>query len=163
MELDSIHSKADIQACVSLYAALNDFSFLNADEAVAYKNLLTAAKKQHFIRVLRENNRIIAWAWFIKTQSLHMKESQYQQHYFASNQTGIKAARCVKLLHRAAIEEAKTLDVAFVISQGSHMDENNIFAKILEKDGWLRRGHTAVFKLPQRVPKPVGCRSVFSR
>jgi hypothetical protein len=153
MEISKIETKEDLQYCVNLYYNLNDHEFLDVDPNICYTSLYKLYKQNNFIRVIRKDDKIIAWLLAIKTQALHMSYPQLQQLYYACDQKGFIAYKCVVLLHEALVEEAKLSNIRFCISQGSHMDPENIFAKILEKQGWDRRGHTAALRLPHSGPQ----------
>jgi hypothetical protein len=148
MQIVKPRSTDDIMACVDLYFNLNDPSFLTPCKSNCYKNLLQFAKQNKFIRLkLDDNNKIVAWIFAAKVQSYHSDSPMFQQMYYASSNKGVKAYRDVVDLHNAMIVEAEQLKLSLVISQGSHMDENNTFSRILEKNGWERRGHTALKRL----------------
>ena len=164
MKISTVKTREDIVYCVDMYLQLNDPSFIDTDRERAIKSLTDIVRKKGFVKVIREDSdEIIAWVWFAIVHSLHMPYPVFQQNYYASNQNGIKAARCVKLLHRAAIEEATQLKLSGLISCGSHMDPDYIFAKLLERDGWLRRGYCAIYRLPHRGPETRLAQTVFSR
>jgi hypothetical protein len=127
---------------------LNDFSFLNVDYNNAFKHLLHFTKSGKFVMMKVDNDdNIVAWILALKTQSYHSAEPMLQQVYYASSRKGVKAYRDVVDLHEAMIEEAQRVGLPMVISQGSHLDEDNTFSRILEKNGWERRGHTALKRL----------------
>lgn len=145
MRIVKPRSTADIKACIDLYCDLNDPSFLTICKDNCYKHLSQFARQNKFIRLKLDNDdKIIAWIFAAKVQSYHSASPMFQQMYYASSNNGIKAYRDVIDLHEEMIQEAIRLDIPMVISQGSHMDENNTFSRILEKNGWDRRGHTAL-------------------
>jgi len=148
MRIDIIKNNEEIEECVQMYYDLNDHDFLDADIDTAIKNLFKIVRIKRFVRVVRdENDKIIAWIYAEKIRLLHMNYDVMQQIYYASNQTGLKAARCIKLLHNELIDYAISRNLNTIISPGSHLDPDFIFAKILEKQGWDRRGHIAIKKL----------------
>lgn len=147
MRLRRLQTAQDIRTCVDMYIAKNDEAFLPSSRSAAYSALATHLKLNDFIRILEDDTGIRAWALFKQVRVAYMSEDALQQLYFASDLEGFKAVRAIRILHDAAVEEAERLGLAYVNSQGSHLDEANIFARILEKHGWTRRGHTAVYKL----------------
>lgn len=147
MRIDTIRTKEEVEYCVQMYYDLNDHDFIDVDFDTSFKTLFQLVRRKRFIRVLKDDNKIIAWIYAEKVQLSHMAYPVLQQMYYASNQQGIKAVRCVKLLHQELIEHAIELNLDTVISPGSHMDPNFVFAKILEKDGWDRRGFIAIKRL----------------
>lgn len=148
MRIIKPRSTDDIRACIDLYCDLNDPGFLTVCKDNCYKHLSQFARQGKFIRLKLDNDdKIIAWIFAAKVQSYHSASPMFQQLYYASSNKGIKAYRDVIDLHEEMIQEAKRLNIPMVISQGSHMDENNTFSRILEKNGWDRRGHTALKRL----------------
>lgn len=162
MKLDEIRSKEELEYCVDMYMSQNDISFLPADRDTSIKNLKKAYRND-FVRVVRDKGVIIAWAWFLRINLPYTDKEFFQQYFYTSNCTGVKAYKCVIMLHEAAEEEAKRLKIRYLISQGSHMDPHCVFAKMLERQGWQRRGHTAVLKLSQGDPRLGRLECVFSR
>ena len=140
---------SDLKECIDLYYSINDHSFTFVDKNESLKNLYQFYLKKEFIRVIKKNNKIIAWILCIKNKPLHSTKNHLQQIYYASSEKGFSAYKCVITLHNAMIDEAKRIGVNELLSQGSHLDDNNVFAKILEKNGWSRRGYLASYKLPQ--------------
>jgi len=139
-----IRTKEDIHECISMYLSLSDESFLPSDYNSAYKSLFNAVRTKHFVRCIRENNVIVAWIYCEPVQVQHMKEPVFQQIYYCSLSTGRNAVRYVKILHDEMIIEAKKRGLEYCTSTGSHMDPSFVFARILEKNGWQRRGFIAV-------------------
>jgi hypothetical protein len=68
----------------------------------------------------------------------------FYQNYYCSDQTGVLAVRCVKLLHDAMLLEAKRLKLRYCLSSGSHNDEKNTFVRILKSQGWYVKGYMAM-------------------
>ena len=148
MKIIKPRSTADIRESISLYYKIHDNTFIQPCVETLFKHLLQFARQGKFIRLKLDNDdKIIAWIFAAKVQSYHSASPMFQQMYYASSNKGIKAYRDVIDLHEEMIQEAKRLNIPMVISQGSHMDENNTFSRILEKNGWDRRGHTALKRL----------------
>lgn len=147
MWIDTIKTKEEVEYCVQMYYDLNDHDFIDVDFDTSFKTLFQLVRLKKFVRVLKQEEKIIAWIYAEKVKIAHMAYPVLQQMYYASNQTGIKAARCVKLLHQELIKHAEEINVNTILSPGSHMDPNFVFAKILEKDGWERRGFLAIKRI----------------
>jgi hypothetical protein len=146
-EISKILTRAEIEYCIDSYIKHNDFSFLPVDRDCAIVNLNLAVRRQKFVRVLKENDQIIAWIYADIGKSLHMHEKILQQYYYCSDLTGTKAFKAVKILHEELLEYAKENKYDMVFSLGSHLDEKYIFTRMLEKLGWQRRGYIA-YKRP---------------
>ncbi len=131
-----------------MYYALNDHSFIKVSKDRSIKFLLQFCKQNKFVRILlNSKDEIEAWIYADIGQPYHCDDKVMQQMYYASNQTGVRAYRNVVDLHNALLEEAKLRNISLVMSQGSHLDEQNVFTRILEKNGWDRRGHIALKRL----------------
>ncbi len=137
-----ISSLSDIEACVNLYAKIASDHFIPFDISKSKRSLRNLAYRKKFIRVMEIDGIIRGWIFAEPVMYLHVNEPIMQQIYYASDLSGISSARCVKSLHNAMADEAYDLGIRLVMSQGSCFDEENIMAKILEKAGWTRRGHT---------------------
>jgi hypothetical protein len=148
LEIIKPRSIEDIETCVNMYLSQNDESFIPASFDKSFSVLLQLTKRNKFVRmVLKDEKEIIGWIYADIGQILHVDTKVFEQRYFTTNQTGSSAVRVIKLLHNALIEEAKDKNISLITSHGSHMDEENVFVKILEKQGWERRGYLALYKL----------------
>lgn len=146
IKIEKPRSVSDIVTCVDMYLALNDESFIDTDRDTCIKNMIQYSKLGHFIRMAVIDGEIAGWIYARPVIVPHRKKPQMQQCYYASNRTGIMAARLVKILNDCMAKHALAQGIDLVVSAGSHMDEKNTFARILEKDGWQRRGHIAVYR-----------------
>jgi hypothetical protein len=136
----------EVEYCVDMYLSQNDYTFLSADRDLAIMNLSLAVRRKKFVRVLKMDDKIVSWIFADKGNSLHMKTNILQQYYYCSELKGIQAYRSVKLLHNALIDYAEKMGYELIMSPGSHLDEDYTFTRILEKLGWLRRGHISIYK-----------------
>lgn len=144
--INRIISLKEIETCVDMYLALNDYSFLPANRELAIKNLSLAVRRNKFVRVLKMNDKIVSWIYADSGTSSHMSTNIIQQFYYCSELKGIAAYKSIKILHEALIDYAEKRGYHLVISPGSHFDEDYTFTRILEKLGWERRGYIAVYK-----------------
>lgn len=143
MIIDQINTIQDVEQCVDLYLSLSDDTWMTADRATSIRSLMDKVKRKKFVRVLREDSKIIAWIYADLVKLPHTDYVNFQQIYYASAETGVRAFRCVKLLHEAMTEFGETSEAKYYVSPGSPLDDNNVFAKILEKCGWIRKGYMA--------------------
>jgi succinate dehydrogenase flavin-adding protein (antitoxin of CptAB toxin-antitoxin module) len=152
MEPRKLRTIREADACVELYIKMNDEDFIPADKSKSIESFSTLVKSGAFLRILDdEDGEIVAWLLAQKVDHPHIKGKILQQYFYASNLTGIKAVKAVIILHNALIEEAERLQIKYIFSLGSYLDEKNTFVKILEKNGWKRRNYAAVYttKLPE--------------
>lgn len=136
-----VKSSREMEKCVDLYIGLNDETFIPSDRKHALacmKDYLGSGSK---LKVMEENGEIVAWILVRKLRMPQYTEPVLQQIYYASNLKGFKSARAVIALHKEMEPIARSMDIKRIISTGSHMDERYVFAKILERVGWERRGY----------------------
>lgn len=151
MNLDKLKTREDVESCVSMYMAFNQADFMEASHSESVKSLWQLCRMGKFVRCVRsDDGAILAWLCADTVRLLHCDFSNFQQIYYASNQTGTKAFRCIKLLHDEMVDYSLNLKVKYCVSAGSHFDENNTFARCLEKQGWQRRGYLAVRRQPHQ-------------
>jgi hypothetical protein len=127
-----------------MYYDLNDSDFLKVDFDTCFRRLESKVRGNKYVRVLKRDSEIIAWIYAEKGKSQFEDCLVFQQVFYASNQSGTMAYKCVKLLHEDMIEEAKRQGCKLVQAMGSHMDPDFVYARILEKLGWKRRGFLAI-------------------
>ena len=144
MAVTALRSEREVAHCADMYLQLAGDSFLPTSREAAIHNLWVHVRLKHFVRCLRNEHDVIT-AWIYAAPILHEHADYYvfQQIYYAANLTGIPAVRAVVSLHDALYEEACRLNCKYTLSLGSHMDEANVFARILARNGWTRRGHAA--------------------
>jgi hypothetical protein len=150
MFVDKIRSKQDIEDCVKLYLRQNDETFIQTSELASCRNLFNKIRLNKFVRVAREDSKILAWIYCESIILEHTDYVTFQQMYYGSDAAGVKAVRCIHQLHKAMIEYASTTSAVYCTSAGSPYDDSNVFARTLERAGWSRRGYLAVFRLPHR-------------
>ena len=76
-----------------------------------------------------------------------IKEPVFQQFFYCTNYSGIKAAKAVVMFHKEMEQEARKRDIDLLISSGSHTDNRNVFVRILAGQGWKIRGYVATLRL----------------
>lgn len=135
-----------------MYLSLADEAFMRTDRHSSLVNLEKKVLDKKFVRVLRADQKIVAWIYGDLVKLDHQEGSNFQQLYYCSDLKGFSAARAVIALHREMFEYASlNSNSMYCVSPGSHLDEKNAFARILERDGWNRRGHIAVRELPRKL------------
>jgi hypothetical protein len=132
-------SKQDIIDCVEMYISKDQWIPVSRQESLA--NLYTVWKSNKFLKVVKDDRKIIAWLYALIMQPPHQAFLSYYQQYCCTNSTPIKNYKAIKLLHEDLIQQAEEEEIPLVYSGGSHLDETLIFPRILEKLGWDRRGY----------------------
>jgi hypothetical protein len=143
MDLTKLYAGSEIEYCVRMYMDLNDEQFMPASFETSYRTLFSKCRQGHFIRCIKDNSKIIAWIYADQVQLMHTNYRNFQQIYYCSDQTGVKAYRSVVMLHNEMWLYSENLSTRYCVSIGSHNDEYNTFSRILEKNGWHRRGYAA--------------------
>lgn len=136
----------ELRLCINCYSKNNDSSFLPFDFDKSFSELSTASRSGKYVKVADSGGLIVGWMYAAQVSLQHVKQSIIQQMYFSSELSGVPAYRLVVQMHNDLIDYAESKGIQLVVSAGSHMDESNTFVKILEKNGWDRRGYTAVWK-----------------
>jgi len=149
MEISHLVGKRDLLDCVDLYISMNDPEFLpDVDADLAASRIMQRLRSGAFIRLLKEDGEVFAFIIGCDAHQDFASEPQLHQLYYASKYTtGTKAVKAVVLLHNELEVYARSRNLSTVVSPGSHMDETNVFSRILEKQGWTRRGHIALKNL----------------
>ena len=137
----------ELAFCVDMYLQMNDESFIPADRKKSLHAMERVHKQMKYLRVAKSEEGIIGWMLAEPAPLDHCSLRIMQQRYFSTNQKGIKAARVVLEMHRDLVNYSKFYKFDMVTSPGSHLDEEYKFARILERDGWSRRGFMAMFDL----------------
>ena len=148
--LKKISTKEDILKCVRHYISNPhiDTNFLPADESMSFINLKGHVIRKAYAKMATdETGNVLAWLLAEKMRFQFCPLPSYKQLFYSCNEHGVKAVKLLRLLHDDLIETARSENQRMVVSGGSWNDEHNVFAKILEKYGWERRGYLAIFYL----------------
>ena len=150
--LTKVKTRDDVEACVKMYIAMNPEGFLPADYTSSYRYLFEAVRVGKFVWCIKSKGKITAWMLAEVGVFPHANYKVFQQKYYCSNTTGMSSARSIKMLHNKMTETAGELRIPYSVSQGSPLDEANIFSKILEKAGWQRKGFLAIKRTFETPP-----------
>lgn len=144
--LDKARSIEEIEECIKSFRANNDETFVRTDVSVVLSYFLRTMRENYF-RVVRRDDKIIAWIYAVCTTSDRTGDKVVHQIYYGSALKGIYAVRAAVLCHDGMIEFAKRRKAVEVFSQCSYVDTDFKLAKILAKHGWESRGHTSIFRI----------------
>lgn len=138
-------SEDDIRWCAESYC---DFVrqktiLLNLSVEESILNL----KQQEFLSLYKVRNKPVAFISGCTTKQQFSKNKIFNQNFYYTNLTGYSAYVAQKVLHGRMIEYARKRHVKTILSAGSYFDERNVFAKMLEKQGWSRHGYLAIYQL----------------
>lgn len=146
MKIDVIKSPSDVVACVDIYQPMNEESFLPSSHTNCISSFMAMASAGFFIRILREGDVVTGFIIAEEGDCPHVRGKVLRQVYYASSYKGLKAVKAVCMLHGALEERAEARKIPIVMSQGSFLDPENKFTRILERMGWERRHYLAIHK-----------------
>jgi hypothetical protein len=136
----------DLEKCIEIYYNYNDNNFIEVDKNKSILQLREKWKSGEILLIIKNNKEIVGWLLASVNKQPFSKKVFLQQLFYVSNLNGFKSAKAILLSHSELIRIAEKRNVDIVLSTGSFYDESNVFSKILEKRGWNRRGHTAIWK-----------------
>jgi hypothetical protein len=149
MIIRKIKNKDELHDCVKIYMKFSQPELIRADYDTSVRSMRQIIGIRGFLRVAEVDGVIRAWLLADIRKNECIKDPVLQQCFFASDLTGTQAVKAVILLHEELIEEAKRREINCVISNGSNVDEKNVFTRILEKQGWSRIGYVATWHLDE--------------
>jgi len=129
-----------------MYVNENDETFIKTSYVRSFVNLQTRYANGNFIRGVYYDGNLVGWILAVVNMPEHSSEKYLNQMYYCCTLKGLLAAKALKLAHEALIAQAEYARIPYVISQCSFYDEAMTFARLLEKYGWERRGHTALWR-----------------
>jgi len=144
LRLEKAQSCQEIVDCVDLYLSISPD--VPVDRAYTIRFMTEAAKRQQFFRLIRLGEELVGWFLAKEIGLGHTQAKTFQQMYYMTNLTGVRAVKAVILAHEAIEDRACELGMEIVASTASHNDPAFVLTRILEKQGWTRRGYYA-FKL----------------
>lgn len=143
-EIRKITSKEDIEKCIDTYLVQNK-SVLRVDRQYAisrlYKHII-----ENSIALLIETEQGFAWILAAVSSTDLTPDKVILVRWYGSSFKGIPAANALKALHFALIDIANKKRINYIIASGSQLDEKNLYSKLLERFGWIREGHTAIWR-----------------
>lgn len=138
-------SNEDIKWCAESYCNFvkqkTNILSLSVEESIL--NL----KQQEFISLYKVKNKPVAFISGCVTKQQFSKNKIFNQNFYYTELKGYSAYVAQKVLHQRMIEYASRRHIKTILSAGSYFDERNVFAKMLEKQGWIRHGYLAIYQL----------------
>lgn len=143
-------SQADLKVCLEMYKSINDETFIHVDDTFALKQLreftkLPSVHGGFYLSV--EEHRIVGWMAYHVTRSKYGGELQVVQHVCGVAPRGLAGIRVQSELHEELIRRAYLVNAVSVVSSGNPYDTSFVFARVLERQGWKRRGFMAIYEL----------------
>jgi hypothetical protein len=147
MIIRKLKSVMELRDCVSNSIELYNDPFFPADKDYALRSILQAKQEGALIRVIEDKEKIVGWGIAaLATPWLHSPDKQLSQLYYHTTLDGIKAVKALRLFHKEMVEYARKYKIR-KCTTSSMLDNQETFYRILEKDGWIRRGCLLVYPL----------------
>ena len=141
----------ELDACMQLYInspygvdPANTFDYMTAKDNF-FRLWQTAG---HRLRLCYEGDSLVGWLLSRTGRNCyHTAERSTEQLYYATEYSGFKAFRVLKLLHEDLLRIAIDAKASSVQSHASHLDKDLILCKLLAKCGWSATGYLAYRRL----------------
>jgi hypothetical protein len=140
----NVTSLNDIEACIQLYLETYDTSFIPVSIEYSRRVLIDHVRKRNFLKVYEEKGRIIAALMAGVMRLQFYDQPVLRVIYYCTNQKGFKSAYLVKIMHESMLSYE---GVSMILAESSPLDTNQKLVRILEKYGWERKGHVALWRL----------------
>jgi hypothetical protein len=112
----------------------------------AFKLIPTAIRNGDTFITIRKSGSIVGGLLAAMSEhELSMHRVVHQRFYFCS-ESGLNAVRAIQLAHTVLINEMRSRNASYIFSQGNFFDLKCVFARTLEKIGWIRNGHLAIYR-----------------
>ena len=139
LNVESPSSFEDFQRCAQMYYDYaSDFV---PKSAAVFCKWLQCLRPAGGVSVCRYKGEIIAFIAYGKRQLEFHNTFVVQQLFFCSDTGPIMAVRATRLLHAEMVTWGRRNRCSLALSAGSHEAESDVFLRILEKDGWQRKGY----------------------
>lgn len=147
IRVEPIVSLEELKAAVDVYVnyAKNDIVPFSREES--YTNMEAHWRSLKYVKKITYKGAVVGIVCGDILKSFHGKHKFFNQMYYCTNLKGVLSVKAVQLAHRDIIEYASKYKLSYVISQASHNDTSFVFTRILEKDGWIRKGFMAIYPL----------------
>jgi hypothetical protein len=136
---------SEIKYCFEQYMKQNDWLPATTEGYKKFRSILNRDPDKQ-LWVAEHNGSLVGFLYADKLHPIHMPFPVYQQLYCCTWDRGTVAAMAVKKLHERLFEEAEKRKLPLALSTGSHLDEDYVFTRMLERFGWERRGYLAARK-----------------
>jgi hypothetical protein len=144
MIIEKPKSLKDLEDCICMYFHYDQGRFLNLNFKKSLISLQTNMTQGAQLRLIRENDEIVAWILFKVLLQDFSGEKVVQQTFYCSSTTKIKAVKYVVALHDEMVSWGKSRGLKQAVSTASHEDTTFQLCRILERVGWRSRGYIAL-------------------
>ena len=139
-------SEKEVKRVIDIHAEfVKDDTLFPYNVNTAYLNYLQVRKQDYYKTIKTDDGEIVGGCH----AKIHIPDytnvKLLQVMFYICKLKGIGAFRAATELHRDLIAYAEAKYIPYVLSVSGYFDEDAILAKILEKDGWLRKGYGAVW------------------
>ena len=139
-------SRKDISDCINLYLERYDSSIFPVSPSKGEQELFLAVRMGKFVLMAEEDQELIGWIYAKEVDVPHLDYKVLNQMYYASNATGFKAIKLLKILHEEMYEYAESNKFEILMSGSSYEDSTYVLSRALAKYGWSSKGSMAIRK-----------------
>lgn len=150
MEIRDITNYDELKLCVNLVIYQTEDPLFPVDERFALSNMNLLMRSKCLFKVILIDNKVVGWGCAkIGQPHLFSREKEVSLIYYQTILKGILAVKALKLFHKEMIVYALANKIQ-KCSTSSIMDTQETFYRILEKEGWIRRGASMLYVLDNR-------------
>ena len=159
----------ELEHCIELGIPLNTDTIFPYDLFYLKSNLFMIWKSGCLFKVIENNNesnnKIIAWGVAkIVAPQVYNRDKQVTQIIYQCKAKGILAVKSLLVFHESMIQYAIENKIGRCVTS-SVRDNYDVFCRILEKVGWIRKGSTLIYLLdnPNYDPSTIYIPTVLGR
>jgi len=155
----------ELEHCIQMSIPMNTDTIFPYDLFYLKSNLFMLWKSKCLFKVIEYNNRIIAWGVAkIVAPQIYNKDKQVTQIIYQCSNKGISAVKALRLFHTIMIDWAVDNRIGRCVTSSTR-DDADVFYRILEKVGWIRKGGILIYLLdnPNYEPSAIFTPPVLGR
>jgi hypothetical protein len=147
LRVRNVKSYGELIACVetSVKNYRDEFFPTDKNKSIAWLN--NHVNSGGFFKVLEDSTGVVGYgAATICKPTIYSNQICLSQVAYHTTTKGRKAIEALRLFHKAMIDFARLSGVTLCVTS-SILDNQDTFTRILERDGWTRRGGTLVMRV----------------
>ena len=155
----------ELEYCITMSIPMNTDTIFPYDLFYLKSNLFMLWKSGCLFKIIENNDEIVAWGVAkIVAPQVYNRDKQVTQIIYQSKAKGILAVKSLLAFHEAMIQYAIENKIGRCVTS-SVRDNYDVFCRILEKVGWIRKGSTLIYLLdnPNYEPSAIYIPTVLGR
>ena len=141
----------ELKGCIERAADTYSDPLFPIDSEYAVKNAWQLIKSGAMNKVIEHDGQIVAFGLAsVCSPYFHSRDREVQQTYYQTFVRGVTAVKALVCFHKTMIDYAATYRIN-KCTTSSIMDSQDTFYRILEKEGWIRRGCIMVYVLDMDI------------